>query len=186
MCHLCNVTKYCSTKCKRNDQARHKADCGPATVNKKCRTCGKIGPNLKTCSVCLRTFYCDSDCQKKNWSDHKSQCKEVERRIKSLAKVMAPSFNSRVLCITGKHYYWGNSPAFDCLNLEENEGNDFKSGMNVLFLGVGDLRNVALTCASLPESYENDLKFTLNDMDGFTLARLLLLLYMLIKGRCNV
>jgi hypothetical protein len=81
------------------------------------------------------------------------------------------------------YYYWGNVPAFDCLNLAENEGVSYGSALNVLILGVGDLRNVALTCASLPDSYSNKVLFTLNDKHGCVLARLVLFLYMLIKGK---
>jgi hypothetical protein len=80
------------------------------------------------------------------------------------------------------YFYWGNVPAFDCLNLVENEGDDYSSGLKVLYFGVGDLRNVALTCASLPDSYSNKVLFTLNDKESCVLARLVLLLYMLIKG----
>ena len=76
--------------------------------------------------------------------------------------------------------------AFDCLNLVENEGEDYGSALNLLFLGVGDLRNVALTCASLPDSYTNKLLFTLNDTAVCVLARLVLFLYMLIKGNSEV
>jgi hypothetical protein len=67
--------------------------------------------------------------------------------------------------------------------LVENEGVAYASSSNVLILGVGDLRNVALTCASLPDSYSNKVLFTLNDKESCVLARLVLLLYMLIKGR---
>jgi hypothetical protein len=89
-------------------------------------------------------------------------------------------------CITKvlpKHYYWGNDPAFDGVNLLENEGGDYSSDLKVLFLGVGDLRNVALTCAKLPDTYEHVVTFTLNDRESCILARLVLFLYMLIKGK---
>ena len=57
------------------------------------------------------------------------------------------------------YYYWGNVPAFDSLNLAENEGESYGSALKILILGVGDLRKVALTCASLPDSYSNKVLF---------------------------
>ena len=64
-----------------------------------------------------------------------------------------------------KHYYWGNHPAYDGLNLLENEGVDYSSDLKVLYLGVGDFRNVPLTCASLPDTYERVDTFALNDTE---------------------
>jgi hypothetical protein len=81
------------------------------------------------------------------------------------------------------HYYWGNCPAYDGVNLLENEGADYSSDLRVLFLGVGDLRNVALSCAELPDTYRHVVTFTLNDRDDCILARLVLFLYMLIQGK---
>lgn len=81
-----------------------------------------------------------------------------------------------------EYYYWGNTPALDCLNVVENKGESYSSALKVLFLGVGDLRKVALTCASLPDSCENKICFILNDKESSMLARLVLLLYILIKG----
>lgn len=115
-----------------------------------------------------------------------SDCKEVAERIKSLAQRISLLYSLMFRGGFLEHYYWGNSPAFDCLNLEENEGYDHNTRINILFLGVGDLRNVTLACSSLPQSYERDIKFTLNDVDKCTLARLVLLLYMLIKGESGV
>ena len=182
VCPRCQVAKYCSVKCQADDKVRHKVDCDAASTVKTCGACGKTATGLKTCSACFQAFYCDIHCQKKDRSRHKEHCKDTERRIKSLAERISTVYS--VLCSSiPQLYYWGNSPAFDCLNLEENEGYDYKSRMNVLFYGVGDLRNVALTCASLPDTYETELKFTLNDIVPCTLARLVLLLYMLIKGK---
>ena len=175
------VTKYCSEKCQRNDIFRHEAECIPASILKTCTTCRKSGPNLKACTGCYQAFYCDANCQKNNCKRHKIDCEDVKETIKTLAQHIL-----RELSPCCKYYYWGNTPAFDCLNLVENEGEDYSSALNVLFLGVGDLRNVALTCASLPDRYSNKLLFTLNDKASCVLARLVLFLYMLIKGRLCV
>ena len=81
------------------------------------------------------------------------------------------------------HYYWGNSPAYDGVNLLENEGGDYSADLKVLYLGVGDLRNVAITCAKLPDTYRHVVAFTLNDKDSCILARFVLFLFMLIQGK---
>ena len=107
------------------------------------------------------------------------KCNQVKKATVALAKKMLDYFSSgKVNC---GYYYWGNKPAFDCFNLLENEGEDYNNPMKVLYLGVGDLRNVASSCASLPGSGKNIL-FTLNDKASCVLARLVLLLYMLIEG----
>ena len=183
-CKLCGVAKYCSEKCQANDVFRHEAECIPASILKTCTACRKSGPNLKACTGCYKAFYCDANCQKKNWNRHKINCLEAKEAIKATSQLVLTehalrSKSSEPEC---QYYYWGNVPAFDCLNLIENEGVAHGSPMKILILGVGDLRNVALTCASLPDSYSNKVLFTLNDRESCVLARLVLLIYMLIQG----
>jgi hypothetical protein len=59
------------------------------------------------------------------------------------------------------YYYWGNVPAFDCLNLVETEGTTYGSALKVLILGVGDLRNVALTCVWYHEQQKTRFQFNI-------------------------
>ena len=80
-------------------------------------------------------------------------------------------------------YYWGNTPAVDLIKLTENEGPEFNKLLNILVLGVGDPRNVAMSVASLPASYTSDVTFVLNDICACTLARTVMLIYMLYKGK---
>ncbi|XP_033111188.1 uncharacterized protein LOC117112220 [Anneissia japonica] len=85
-------------------------------------------------------------------------------------------------------YYIGNTLAADVLKLGLNEADpsseDVDSQLardyNILFAGVGDLRNLLLTTASLPSNFTGNIRYTLNDIDPFLLARDVLLLYMLI------
>ena len=184
ICELCEVAKYCSGKCQKNDIFRHEAECIPASILRTCSKCRKSGPNLKACTGCYQSFYCDANCQKNHWERHKIDCLEIKDLIEETSKlVFAHHFLRREEVVSScPHYYWGNVPAFDCLNLVENEGEAYGSALKVLCFGVGDLRNVALTCASLPDSYSNNILFTLNDKESCALARLVLLLYMLIKG----
>ena len=177
-CELCGVAKYCSEKCQKNDIFRHEAECIPASILKTCTSCRKSGSNLKACTGCYQAFYCDVNCQKSNWERHKIDCEDAKETIKTLAQRVFV----KIAYAGSEYYYWGNTVAFDCLNLAETEREDYSSALNILFLGVGDLRNVALTCASLQDSYSNKLLFTLNDNAECVLARLVLFLYMLIKG----
>ena len=79
-------------------------------------------------------------------------------------------------------YYWGNVPAVDLLNLSMNEGEEYSNPLALLLCGVGDPRNVLLTIASLPNVYTQQISFVINDICPCTLARTVLLLYMLYKG----
>jgi len=83
-------------------------------------------------------------------------------------------------------YYWGNVPAVDLINLSMNEGEEYSSPLALLLCGVGDPRNVLLTTASLPDAYRQQVTFVLNDICPCTLARTVLLLYMLYKGMNDV
>ena len=129
---------------------------------------------------------CDIKCQKSHRNEHKSDCSSTEETINELAQKMfgvfvirrAHNFNN-----PKKLYYWGNYPAYDGLNLLENEGVDYSSDLKVLYLGVGDFRNVAITCASLPDTYERVVTFALNDIETCTLSRLVLFVFMLTKGK---
>ena len=182
VCRSCDVAKYCSTQCKRNDVARHNdAECRPVSIIQTCLSCRKTGSYLQTCSGCYRAFYCNTICQKSHRPEHKTECKIVTEKIESLAEKLAVYFPQNFARGCMAHYYWGNVPAYDYLNLSENEGVDYDLPLTVLVLGVGDLRNIVLTCASLPINFRSKVKFVLNDSDRCVLARLVLLLYMMIK-----
>ena len=73
-------------------------------------------------------------------------------------------------------------PAVDLLNLSMNEGEAYSNPMALLLCGVCDPRNVLLTIASLPDVYTQQDSFVLNDIYPCTLAKTVLLLYMLYKG----
>ena len=139
---------------------------------------------MKKCSACIRAWYCSTECQRKDRENHKNFCRETVKKTIHLAPKI-----SHFLTITGKDpglaptYYWGNTPAVDLSNLSMNEGEEYSSPLALLLCGVGDPRNVLLTIASLPEAYKQQVTFVLNDICPCTLARTVLLLYMLKKGK---
>ena len=181
VCRACDIAKYCSNVCQINDKFRHEAECTPVAIVRSCSSCRKCGSGLRACTGCYRVYYCDIKCQTSHRKGHKSDCNNTEDRITELARKILLYFASRFFL--KKHYYWGNYPAYDGLNLLENEGVDNSSDLKVLYLGVGDFRNVALTCASLPDTYERVVTFALNDLESSILSRLVLFVFMLIKGK---
>ena len=70
-------------------------------------------------------------------------------------------------------YLWGNMPALDVLKINDNEGElgIVTRNLALLFAASGDLRNVVTTLAKLPQTYEGELCFVLNDRDFIVVAR---------------
>ena len=186
-CSRCEVAYYCSDECKGSDEFRHQVDCQTATLKKKCSGCGKEKTGLKPCGSCSQVWYCDKECQKKSWPTHKARCQQVTRKISDLSRQLKSVFDTKVsmkLFGAGSSlYYWGNTPAVDLINLPLNEGCDYSRPFSVLACGVGDPRNVVLSLSQLPESYQGELTFVLNDICACTLARTVLILYLLFKGK---
>lgn len=87
---------------------------------------------------------------------------------------------------TATVYYWGNIPAQDLIKFPLNEGSEYSKPISVLACGVGDPRNIVLSVSKLPEVYPEELTFVLNDICACTLARTILLLYMIFKGKVRL
>ena len=73
--------------------------------------------------------------------------------------------------------------AVDLINLPLNEGVQYNKPLSILVCGVGDPRNVVLSLSHLPDNYKEELTFVLNDICPCVMARTVLLLYMLVKGK---
>ena len=177
---------YCSDDCKGDDEFRHQVDCQSAALKRKCSGCGKENTGLKQCGSCLQAWYCDQACLKKSWPTHKVLCQQVTKKTNELSDQLKEIFDMKES--EGIHgmatvYYWGNTPATDLINLPLNEGSDYSKPLSVLACGVGDPRNVVLSLSRLPEAYLEELTFVLNDICACTLARTVLLLYLLFKGK---
>ncbi|KAL9975685.1 hypothetical protein ACROYT_G012875 [Oculina patagonica] len=145
--------------------------------------CHKEREGMLRCTTCLRAWFCSAQCQRKEWENHKSQCHEIVTKTIQLAKkIKLQRDGTRRFPGMSYTYYWGNVPAVDLINLSMNEGEEYSDPLALLLCGVGDPRNVLLTIASLPDVYEQQVTFVLNDICPCTLARTVLLLYMLYKG----
>ncbi|KAL1982084.1 hypothetical protein VTN96DRAFT_1797 [Rasamsonia emersonii] len=137
----------------------------------------------KACKDCHLVQYCSRDCQVAHWPVHKRDCKskllqqtwrpswEEERRL--------PAFVTATAGLTthgAKKYPWGNTPALDVLNLEQNEGCNFRGDLDLLFAASGDLRNVVKSLASLPADFSGNCNIVVNDRDLDIVARNVLLI----------
>ncbi|XP_068724453.1 uncharacterized protein [Montipora capricornis] len=183
-CSRCKVAFYCSKECQKQDKWRHKPDCDSANVKRTCLSCGLEQSGTMQCTNCLDAAYCSVECQKNHWERHRRICQDTVDRTLKLADDIK-ELNKKISVISGGvigTYYWGNLPAVDLLNLPMNEGETFADPLSLLLCGVGDPRNVLLTIASLPEVYKQPVTFVLNDICPCTLARTVMLLYMLYKG----
>ena len=138
---------------------------------------------MMKCTNCLKAHYCSTECQREDWKRHKTFCEmSVDQTLVLVHKIKEglQIKNSRKGLLAT--YYWGNVPAVDLLNLSMNEGEEYSKPLALLLCGVGDPRNVLLSIASLPNVYTQQVSFVLNDICPCTLARIVLLLYMLYKG----
>ncbi|PVH76133.1 hypothetical protein DL98DRAFT_465490 [Cadophora sp. DSE1049] len=165
------------------------ANTGDDEVEPKCSPCDKKATNI--CTQCFLVQCCSRDCQKAHWSLHKPDCKspltkttwkpswETEKR-KPAFMDSSPGFspnNGPSATVHGQRkYLWGNMPAFDVLNLKQNEGADTTRDFRLLFAASGDLRNAATTVAGLPSSYTGQCELILNDIDTDIVVRNAILL----------
>lgn len=182
-CSRCRVAFYCSKTCQKQDKWRHKPDCDAAALKRECMGCSKENEGMLRCATCQRAWYCSPECQKKDWGNHKNQCHEiVEKTLQVASEVKFHCAYARRFLGLASTYYWGNVPAVDLLNLSMNEGQEYSQPLALMLCGVGDPRNVLLTIASLPDVYKQQVTFVLNDICPCTLARTVLLLYLLYRG----
>ncbi|KAJ5356800.1 hypothetical protein N7517_011409 [Penicillium concentricum] len=79
-------------------------------------------------------------------------------------------------------YLWGNAPAIDVLQLEKNESLHYQEDIALLFAASGDLRNVVKTIADLPNSFEQNLHVSINDLDRVVVVRNVILLLLALSA----
>ena len=101
--------------------------------------------------------------------------------------------NSPFLTFGHLRCLWGNVPAYDVLNLPENEGADYGRDLNLCFAGEfffnriiakhysrtlylihiasGDPRNLIESVVSLPVNYQGSCTCVINDEDPVVLCR---------------
>ena len=170
-CSRCRVAYYCSKECQKQDKWRHQPECETAALKLQCSACDIEQEGLMKCTNCLKACYCSTECQRSDWKRHKTFCHDaVDKTLKLVQRMKAFHEMKKDNTGLGATYYWGNIPAVK---------------LALSLCGVGEPRNVLLTIASLPEVYTQQVSFVLNDICSCTLARTVLLLYMLNKGMFN-
>ncbi|XP_071945936.1 uncharacterized protein [Antedon mediterranea] len=189
-CSECKIGEYCGNQCMERDKLRHKAECDMLNENKECAYC-HTKTKCKVCTACKEATYCKRECQEKHWSSHKQECKQIRKMLIERANTYRQAFTQEVQRLVDYPHYIGNTLAVDVLKLGLNEATPDAEGRdselardyNILLAGVGDLRNLLLTTASLPSNFTGNVRFTLNDIDPFVLARNVLFLYIIITQR---
>ncbi|KAK8103314.1 hypothetical protein PG984_016460 [Apiospora sp. TS-2023a] len=149
--------------------------------------CGK--PGTSSCRSCRMVLYCGPDCQKTHWPSHKVDCKSEllkstwrpqwdmqRRRPVFLGQVPDPSSPF----FSGKKHLWGTMPAYDVVNLPENEGTNIQSDLELLFAASGDLENVFSTLVAIPSHYGGEVKIIVNDCDLDIVARNVIMLMLIL------
>jgi hypothetical protein len=70
-------------------------------------------------------------------------------------------------------YFWGNMPALDIMNIENNEGTTdaVERNFNLLFAASGDLRNVVKSIVGLTDDYNGECMAVINDKEFLVVAR---------------
>lgn len=185
-CSRCRVAFYRSKECQKQDKWRHEPDCNDAMLTTECFSCGREQERMMKCTSCMKASYCNVECQRNHWQQHMPSCQETREKIVELAnkiKTVELLRQRAGKSLVSATQYWGNVPAVDLINLSMNEGEEYSDPLALLLCGVGDPRNVLLTISSLPDAYQQQVTFVLNDVCPCTLARTVLLLYMLHKGK---
>ncbi|XP_071827013.1 uncharacterized protein [Apostichopus japonicus] len=173
-CDSCGIAEYCTNQCRENDAVRHKSVECPNWSVKSCACCQKVGAKSE-CSGCYSVWYCNIECQRRDWTKHKPVCRKWQKIVKQVA--------SRPITSMGDYpFYFSNSFPNDLLNLQSNEmksGQSVLKNFSILLPACGDLRHVMKTVQSLPGEFNGSLRFVLNDLDPFPMARNVLLLFLI-------
>ncbi|KEY72821.1 hypothetical protein S7711_04410 [Stachybotrys chartarum IBT 7711] len=150
--------------------------------------CANWGPDASTCNNkaryacnnCHLVVYCGKNCQRDHWQVHKTACRsaigkaswrpawELEDREPAWNKPEAAGNLHNTF--GGETYLWGNTPAIDVLQLQQNEGLQHGKDIALLFAASGDLRNVVKTIVDLPTNVSQRVEVTINDREFAVVA----------------
>ncbi|KAI0185492.1 hypothetical protein EV127DRAFT_348191 [Xylaria flabelliformis] len=171
-------------------QAKPRALCCNHQAESPCTKVGSLA-----CKNCLMVAYCSKGCQTAHWPTHRKDCQSPIMKgtwkPRWIAESRQPTFMTHEaqdpVSFGVVKYLWGNVPAFDVIQLGQNEGANFRNPINLLFAASGDLRNIVLSVANLPQSYRSPLSIVINDLEIDIVARnLIFLLIMLVEEDPNV
>ncbi|KAI8955701.1 hypothetical protein F4801DRAFT_600911 [Xylaria longipes] len=154
-------------------QADPRALCCNHQPNSPCTKVGSLA-----CKNCLMVAYCGKHCQIAHWPIHRKHCQspimKETWKPRWVAENRPPIFiGDRIpdqAMFGAVKYLWGNVPAIDVIQLDQNEGVDFQSPINLLFA----------------ESYRSPLSIVINDREiDIVIRNLIFLLIMLVEEDPN-
>ncbi|KAF2867047.1 hypothetical protein BDV95DRAFT_622661 [Massariosphaeria phaeospora] len=129
-----------------------------ATPGLCANTCQKDHAPL-TCGGCYMVQYCSKECQVADWPRHKDTCKSAFMKgiwqpewYRTSGKPDFIGNGPPITTFGTKKYLWGNMPAIDILQLNENETD-------------------AATVVGLPDGYKGECVVVLNDREFVVAAR---------------
>lgn len=83
--------------------------------------------------------YCSKACQIAHWPLHRVSCNSPLSKKTWLPNYImenrSPDWLDGENMMYWKNFAWGESPGFDCLKLEENEGADWDKNVDLCFIG---------------------------------------------------
>ncbi|KAF8621874.1 hypothetical protein AX15_007432 [Amanita polypyramis BW_CC] len=161
--------------------------CGNATSRgQTLKLCPNAG--ILTCSKCSLVKYCSPRCQIQHSPIHRAVCQNVFlnndwRRCCSVEqRDLASNHKTVQILMPIRHMSWSNSPAYDCIQLNFNEGLDAKDiDFRLCLVDSPDFLNVVRTVNSLPRNYRGKCDFLLNNADAVVTNRNLLILHALLS-----
>ncbi|KAI1359481.1 hypothetical protein F5Y08DRAFT_349648 [Xylaria arbuscula] len=153
-------------------------------------SCTKVGSlACKNCHM-VAGKYCSKGCQTAHWPIHRKDCQSHLMKgswkphwvMEQRSPAFMDSSNAGYPGFGALKYLWGNVPAVDVVQLGQNEGTNYQKPISLLFAASGDLRNVVLSVASLPQAFKSPLSIVINDREIDIVARnLIMLLLMLVE-----
>lgn len=147
------------------------------------------------CSGCHMVQYCSKECQRADWPHHKQTCRSPFMKgtwepewSRSNRRPAFIGDGSPLAMFGKKKYLWGNMPALDILQLQNNESETYAvfHNFNILFAASGDLRNAIKTVVGLPKGYRGECVAVLNDVDFVIVARNIIMLLIAIYFESEV
>jgi hypothetical protein len=125
----------------------------PNEGTKACASCLLVQVSYLSSVISIQDMskvlqYCSKECQSMHWPIHKLDCKspsrkstwrpawEVEGRSPHFMENTGLSQPANVTSYGGKKYLWGNVPAFDMLQLKNNEGINTCQSLSLLLAGI--------------------------------------------------
>ncbi|KAJ4470184.1 hypothetical protein J3R30DRAFT_3301570 [Lentinula aciculospora] len=146
------------------------------------------GQGLISCPRCQLVKYCSERCQKQHWPRHSSTCAhpylEENWQPGWVSQERPPSFACSSATFSPSSFIF---PAFDTLNLAQNEGeNATNKDYKLCFAACADIRNLVETVNNLPSNYQGKFDILINNSDPIIINRNLVILYALLNPEPSI